>query len=95
MVPLAKASDPVYLLQSPLVIERTAQRVTRICRIDDDPAFTQNIDDVVDQSPLRCLRMYFKMLSHGVTEVPGCGVTGSCGLDQGAIRLWRYWFRQM
>ena len=61
-VGLADVADP---LQRGLVADVTAERVARVCRVDDDAAAAQALDRLTNEAPLRGYRMKLQIDTHG------------------------------
>lgn len=64
IVLIIHAPDFTDTLQRSLVTDMTTERVTRICRVDNDTATMDDIHRLFDQALLRVKRMYFEVLAH-------------------------------
>ena len=66
---LVGAADPLDPLHRRLVADMATQRVTRISRINNEPAAIDNRHGLLDQTALRIIRMNFEKLGHEGIEV--------------------------
>ena len=63
-MPVVEVTDATNTFHAGLVTNVTAQRITRISRIDNQSFSTNNLDSLLNQACLRINRVYLKKLAH-------------------------------